>query len=58
MKVELTKSQCNNVADFIELYIFQAVRDDPEMDNLEYLRDMLDAEKALRKAVDEYEGNA
>lgn len=58
MKVELTKSQCNNVADFIEIYIFQAIRDDTDMDNIEYLRDMLDAEKALRKAVDEYEGNA
>ena len=58
MKIELTKSQCNNVADFSEIYIFQAIRDDPDMDNIEYLRDMLDAEKALRKAVDEYEGNA
>lgn len=58
MKVELTKSQCNNVADFIEMYIFQAIRDDPDMDNIEYLRDMLDAEKALRKAVDEYEWNS
>lgn len=55
MKVELTKSQCTNLADFIEIYIFQAIRDDPDMDNIEYLRDMLDAEKALRKAVDEYE---
>lgn len=55
MKVELTKSQCTNVADFIEIYIFQAIRDDKDMDNIEYLRDMLDAEKALRKAVDEYE---
>lgn len=58
MKIELTKSQCENVADFIEVYIFQAIRDDTDMDNIEYLRDMLDAEKALRKAVDEYEGNA
>lgn len=57
MKVELTKNQCNNVADFIKIYIFQAIRDDPDIDNIEYLRDMLDAEKALRKAVDEYEGN-
>lgn len=55
MKVELSKSQCVNVADFIEMYIFQAIRDDLDMDNIEYLRDMLDAEKALRKAVDEYE---
>lgn len=55
MKVELSKSQCVNVAEFIEMYIFQAIREDLDMDNLEYLRDMLDAEKALREAVDEYE---
>ena len=53
MNVELTKSQCTNVADFIEIYIFQAIRDDTEMDNINYLRDMLDAEKALRKAVED-----
>lgn len=52
MKVELSKSQCENVAEFIEMYLFQAIRDDPDIDNLEYLRDMLDAEKALRKAVE------
>lgn len=57
MKVELTKSQCNNLAEFIELYLVDAIRNDPEIDNLDYLRDMLNAEEALRKAVDEYEGN-
>lgn len=57
MKVELTKSQCINLAEFIELKLFDLIRNDPEMDNLDYLRDMLNAEEAFRKAVDEYEGN-
>ena len=57
MKVELTKSQCNNPAEFIELNLLDSIRNDPDMDNLDYLRDMLNAEEALRKAVDEYEGN-
>ena len=57
MKIELTKSQCINLAEFIELKLFDLIRNDPEMDNLDYLRDMVNAEEALRKAVDEYEGN-
>jgi hypothetical protein len=53
MKVELTKSQCNNLAEFIEIYLLQSIRDDKEMDNLDYLRDLLDAQKALEKAVED-----
>ena len=56
MKVELSKSQCMNVADFIEIYIFRAVRDDIDMDNIEYLRDMLDAERVLREAAEADKG--
>lgn len=55
MKVELTKRQCENLSEFIEMYFYQAVREDPEIDCLDWARDLLDAEKALRKAVDEYE---
>ena len=58
MKVELTKTQCKNVAEFIEMYLFHAIREDDEMDNLEYLRDMLNAEETLRKAAKGYEENA
>lgn len=58
MKVELTKSQCINVAEFIEMNLIPVIRQDTDIDHLEWLRDMLDAEKALRKAVDECEGNA
>lgn len=51
MTVELTRSQCSNVAEFIELWLFHAMREDDEVDNLEYLRDMLDAQKILLEAA-------
>ena len=54
-KIELTKSQCKNLADFIEWHFFQSIREDTEIDCIEWARELLDAEKAFRKAVDEYE---
>lgn len=56
MKVELSKSQCINVAEFIEAYLIQSIRDDSYMDNIEYLRDMIDAERALREAAEADKG--
>lgn len=50
MKVELTKEQCVNLAEFIEMHIFEAIRDDVDIDNIEWLRDMLDAQKAFNEA--------
>lgn len=48
MKIELTKSQCDNLATFIDLYLLQEIRDNEDLDNLNYVRDMLDAQKILR----------
>lgn len=57
MKIELTKSQCVNLVEFIELNLIPAIRAAMEMDNLDYLDDIITARKALQKAVDEYEGH-
>lgn len=46
--IELTKSQCDNLATFIDLYLLQEIRDNKDLDNLDYVRDMLDAQKILR----------
>lgn len=46
--IDLTKSQCTNLADFIEMNIFQNIRDDIEIDNMDWLIDMVDAYKKLR----------
>ena len=51
MKVELSKSQCRNLALFIEVNLLHDIRSDPDMDNLDYLRDMLDAQRILRDAA-------
>lgn len=50
MKIELTRSQCGNLSEFIELYLIREIREDEDLDNLDYLRDMLDAEEKFRKA--------
>ena len=51
--IDLTKSQCTNIADFIEMNIFQYIRDDTEIDNMDWLIDMVDAYKKLREAEKE-----
>lgn len=46
----LTKSQCANVADFIETGLIQHIKDDPDLDNVLWVADMIDAYRALRDA--------
>ena len=36
-----TKSECANIVDFLELNLFDIIRKDDEIDNLEWLRSML-----------------
>ena len=48
--INLTKSQCENLADFIQDNIFRTIRDDFEIDNMDWLIDMVDAYKILREA--------
>jgi hypothetical protein len=50
MKIDLTKGQCVNLAEFIEMHIFEAIRSDVDIDNIEWLRDMLDAQKTFSEA--------
>ena len=50
MKIELTESQCKNVADFIHWNIFDIIRNDPDIDNPNWLLDMMDAWQKLDKA--------
>ena len=44
----LTKSQVDNLIEFIELHFIDAVRDDPDIDNIDYVIDMMDALTKLR----------
>lgn len=47
--VDLTRSQCENIADFIEFNIFDFIRNDIDIDNMEWLCDMVDAWKKLKE---------
>lgn len=53
MKVELTKNQCQVVAEFIEMNILDVIRNDLDIDNIAWLENMLDAKRVLEKAVGE-----
>lgn len=48
--VPLTPSQCKNLAEFIELFLLLAIRDDEDIDNIEWVRSMLDSHKELMEA--------
>lgn len=48
--IQLTKSQCGNVADFVEFGLIQYIRDDPDLDNVLWVADMIKAWETLKKA--------
>lgn len=43
MKIELTKGQCESLADFISLNLMDVIRRDEDIDNLNYVRNLLNA---------------
>lgn len=51
MKVELTKGQCESLVEFIELNFFDAIRNDPEVDSIEWARNILNAHQAFKEAA-------
>ncbi len=52
IKVELTKSQVENLADFIEVNLIDDIRRDESIDNLEWVKDLCDAHTKLKKALE------
>ena len=50
--VTLTRSQCANLAEFIEFHLFDEIRNNPEIDNIEWVCDMVGAYRALQEAAD------
>lgn len=48
MKIDLTESQCKNLCDFIEVNIFEYIRNDTEIDNINWLIDMMKAYQKLK----------
>ena len=50
MNLNINKSDCENAADLIECYFFQNIRDDEDIDNIEYVRSLLKCLDELRAA--------
>jgi hypothetical protein len=50
MKVELSKSQCRNIADFIEFHFIESIRNDDYIDNIRYVADVSKAYEILKEA--------
>ena len=48
MIIDLTKSQCKNLCDFIEFNIFENIRDDTDIENIDWLVDMMEAYQKLK----------
>ena len=51
-ELRLTKSQVENLAEFIEFYFIDSIRTDDGIDNIDYLVDMCDVYKNLRTLIE------
>ena len=49
VELNLDRVTCRNIADFLELYFFKNIRDDPDMDNIEYVRSLINAIDELKR---------
>ena len=52
-KIELTKSQIDNLMEFFEFKFIDLIRSDEEVDNIGYLVDMCDIYTKLKDASEE-----
>lgn len=41
VQLNLEPADCKNLADMVEIYFFANIRDDDELDNIEYVRSIL-----------------
>ena len=48
MIIDLTETQCKNLCDFIEFNIFEYIRNDTDIDNIDWIVDMMEAYKKLK----------
>lgn len=53
MKIDLTKSQCESLIDFIELNLLDVIRRDTDIDNLEWVENILTANTIFHLAIAE-----
>ena len=48
MIIDLTESQCRNLCEFIEINIFEYIRNDTDIDNINWLIDMMETYQKLK----------
>lgn len=53
MKIDLTKSQCESLIDFIECNLLDVIRNDTDIDNLEWVKNILNANTIFHLAIAE-----
>ena len=51
--LNIDKHTCRNIAQFLEIYFFQNIRDDEDMDNIDYVHDLIHAIEELRRVAKE-----
>ena len=51
MKIDLTKSQCESLIDFIELNLLDVIRKDTDIDSLEWVQNILTANTLFHLAI-------
>lgn len=51
MKIDLTKSQCESLIDFIELNLLDVIRNDTDIDSLEWFQNILTANSLFHLAI-------
>lgn len=50
MELDLTREDCEIIYDFLDAYFFQMIRDDVDMDNIDYVRRMIHCHDVMWKA--------
>lgn len=49
--VELNKEQCESLLELIEINLFDIIRNDPDVDSMDWLVDIVGAYKAIKDEV-------
>ena len=47
--LNIDKATCKNIAEFLEIYFFQNIRDDVDIDNIEYVHGLIHAIDELKR---------
>ena len=54
--IYLTKSQCSSLADFIDVHLLGEIRENMDIDNLMWVKDMVDAYVVFRANGEDGDG--